>query len=171
MTIFIGYIVLIGRIPEIRRVFAYHGAEHKTVNAYEAGLELTPENVARCSTAHYRCGTAFLLSVMVISILIFALADYALGEPPILLRLPLRILLVPLVAAVAYEYIKLTNRHRHRRLVQIVAAPNLAMQKLTTREPDVTMLEVAICALGRVLEKEGEAAVQAVAPEAVAAST
>lgn len=154
LAIFIAYIALIGRIPEIRRVFAYHGAEHKTVNAYEGGLELTPESVARCSTAHYRCGTAFLLSVMVISILIFALADYLLGDPSVLLRIPFRILLIPVVAGVAYEYIKLTNRHRQNRLVRILAAPNLALQRLTTREPDSQMLEVAIAAFNRVIETE-----------------
>jgi len=135
-------------------VFAYHGAEHKTVNAYEAGLELTPENVARFSTAHYRCGTAFLLSVMVISILIFALF----GRPPMVLRIVSRIVLIPAVAGVAYEYIKLTNRYRHTRIVQILAAPNLALQRLTTRQPDESMLEVSIAALKRVLEIEhGEA--------------
>lgn len=150
LAIFLGYLLSVGRIPEIRRVFAYHGAEHKTVNAYEAGLELTPENVARCSTSHFRCGTAFLLSVMVISILIFAL----LGRPPMLLRIASRILLLPVVAGLAYEYIKLTNRHRSRWLVRIIAAPNLALQKLTTREPDTSMLEVAIAAFKRMLEAD-----------------
>jgi len=155
MAIFLGYLVSIGRIPEIRRVFAYHGAEHKTVNAYEAGLELTSEKVASCSTSHFRCGTAFLLSVMVISILIFAL----LGRPPLLLRITSRIVLIPVVAGIAYEYIKLTNRYRHKRIVRIMAAPNLALQRLTTRQPDASMLEVSVAALKRVLEIErGEAA-------------
>jgi len=155
LLIFLAYIWVVGRIPEISRVFAYHGAEHKTVNAYEAGLELTPENAARCSTAHYRCGTAFLLSVMVISILIFALF----GRPPMVLRILSRIVLIPFVAGIAYEYIKLTNRFRHKRIVQIMAAPNLALQRLTTRQPDESMLEVSIAALKRVLEVEqGETA-------------
>jgi uncharacterized protein YqhQ len=154
MAIFVAYVGAIGLLPEIRRVFAYHGAEHKTVNAYEAGLELTPQEVARCSTAHYRCGTAFLLSVMVISILVFAL----LGRPPMALRILSRIVLIPVIAGIAYEYIKLTNRNRDKRLVRIIAAPNLALQRLTTREPDESMLEVAIAALKRVLETEqGEA--------------
>jgi uncharacterized protein YqhQ len=150
MVIFVAYIWAIGLIPDIRRVFAYHGAEHKTVNAYESGLELTPQEVGRCSTAHYRCGTAFLLSVMVISILVFSL----LGRPPMVLRILSRIVLIPVIAGIAYEYIKFTNRHRTKRLVRIIAAPNLALQRLTTREPDEPMLEVAIAALKRVLEAE-----------------
>ena len=154
MIVFVAYIWLIGRVPDIRRVFAYHGAEHKTINAYEAGAELTPEEVANYSTAHYRCGTAFLLSVMVISILVFAL----LGRPPMLLRILSRIVLIPVVAGVAYEYIKFTNRYRENRFIRAIAAPNLALQRLTTREPDLSMLEVSITALKRVLEmEEGEA--------------
>ncbi len=150
MIFFVVYIALIGLIPDIRRVFAYHGAEHKTINAYEAGAELTPDEVARYSTAHYRCGTAFLLSVMVISILIFAL----LGRPPMLLRILSRIVLIPVVAGIAYEYIKFTNRYRANPIIRAVAVPNLALQRLTTREPDASMLEVAIMALQRVLESE-----------------
>ncbi len=150
MVIFVAYIWLIGLMPDIRRVFAYHGAEHKTINAYEAGAELTPKEVAQYSTAHFRCGTAFLLSVMVISILIFAL----LGRPPLPLRILSRILLIPVVAGVAYEYIKFTSRYRHNRIVRTIAAPNLALQRLTTREPDASMLEVSITALRRVLETE-----------------
>jgi uncharacterized protein YqhQ len=151
LVIFVVYIWAIGRIPEIRRVFAYHGAEHKTINAYEAGADLTPASVARYSTAHYRCGTAFLLSVMVISILVFSL----LGRPPLGLRILSRIVLLPVVAGLAYEYIKLTNRYKASPLVRAVAAPNLALQKLTTREPEPAMLEVSIAALLRVLEAEG----------------
>jgi uncharacterized protein YqhQ len=150
MLFFIVYIWLVGFVPDIRRVFAYHGAEHKTINAYEAGADLTPDEVARYSTAHYRCGTAFLLSVMVISILIFAL----LGRPPMLLRILSRIVLIPVVAGVAYEYIKFTNRYRSKPIIRAIAAPNLALQKLTTREPDPSMLEVAIKALRCVLDSE-----------------
>jgi uncharacterized protein YqhQ len=150
MLFFVTYVWLVGFIPDIRRVFAYHGAEHKTINAYEAGADLTPSEVTRYSTAHYRCGTAFLLSVMVISILIFAL----LGRPPMLLRILSRIVLIPVVAGVAYEYIKFTNRYRSNRIIRAIAAPNLALQKLTTREPDSSMLEVAIRALQSVLESE-----------------
>jgi uncharacterized protein YqhQ len=161
MLFFIVYLWLVGYIPDIRRVFAYHGAEHKTINAYESGVELTPATVGRFSTAHYRCGTAFLLSVMVISILIFAL----LGRPPMLLRILSRIVLIPVVAGIAYEYIKFTNRYRHNRLIRALAAPNLALQRLTTREPDSSMLEVAIRALERVLESESP--VPAVDPASV----
>lgn len=153
MTIFVAYVALIGLMPDIRRVFAYHGAEHKTINAYEAGVELTPTKVAQHSTAHYRCGTAFLLSVMVISILVFSL----LGRPPMPLRIASRILLIPVVAGIAYEYIKFTNRHRDNWLVRAIAKPNLALQSLTTRDPDQSMLEVSIAALKRVLDSEGGA--------------
>jgi uncharacterized protein YqhQ len=151
MAMFVAYIWAIGFVPDIRRVFAYHGAEHKTINAYESGAELTPSEVAQYSTAHYRCGTAFLLSVMVISILVFAL----LGRPPMALRILSRIVLIPVVAGLAYEYIKFTNRHRQNSIVRAIAAPNLALQSLTTREPDLSMLEVSITALKRVLEAEG----------------
>jgi uncharacterized protein YqhQ len=157
MAIFVLYLWAIGFMPDIRRVFAYHGAEHKTINAYETGVELEPAKVAQCSTAHFRCGTAFLLSVMVISILVFSL----LGRPPMPLRILSRIVLLPVVAGVAYEYIKFTNRHRQNPIVRAVAAPNLALQSLTTREPDEDMLEVAIAALGQVLVTEQELAATA----------
>lgn len=150
MAIFVAYIVLIGLLPDIRRVFAYHGAEHKTINAYESGADLTPADVAEHSTAHFRCGTAFLLSVMVISILVFSL----LGRPPMALRILSRIVLIPVIAGIAYEYIKFTNRYRHNPIVRAIAAPNLALQSLTTREPDHSMLEVAITALKHVLDSE-----------------
>lgn len=152
LVIFVAYLWAIGRISEIRRVFAYHGAEHKTINAYESGAELTPAEVARFSTAHYRCGTAFLLSVMVISILVFSL----LGRPPLVWAILSRVLLIPVVAGVAYEYIKFTNRYRDNALIRALAAPNLALQRLTTREPEPAMLEVSIAALQRVLEAEGK---------------
>jgi len=155
LAMFVAYIWAIGRLPDIRRVFAYHGAEHKTINAYEAGADLTPDAVARHSTAHYRCGTAFLLSVMVISILVFSL----LGRPPMGIRILSRIVLIPVVAGVAYEYIRFTNRHRNHPVVRAIAAPNLALQSLTTREPDQDMLEVSIAALKCVLETESVSAV------------
>ena len=121
MLIFVAYVGLIGLIPDIRRVFAYHGAEHKTINAYESGAELVPAEVDRYSTSHYRCGTAFLLSVMVISILFFSL----LGRPPLLLRILSRIAFIPVVSAIAYEYIKLTNRLQHNSIIRAIAAPRL----------------------------------------------
>ena len=150
LAIFVAYIWAIGRLPDIARVFGFHGAEHKTINAYESGADLTPEEVAKHSTSHYRCGTAFLLSVMVISILVFSL----LGRPPMGLRILSRIVLIPLVAGVAYEYIRFTNRYRDNPIVRTIAKPNLALQSLTTREPDISMLEVSIAALKRVLETE-----------------
>ncbi|MDQ3855707.1 MAG: DUF1385 domain-containing protein, partial [Chloroflexota bacterium] len=141
------YIYLIGRIPDIRRVFGFHGAEHKTINAYEAGAELTPESVARYSTRHPRCGTGFLLFVVLVSILVFAL----LGWPSLWLRIASRILLVPLIAAISYEVLRLGARYYHLRPVRLLLAPSLALQGLTTREPDHDMLKTAIAALQMVL--------------------
>jgi uncharacterized protein YqhQ len=138
----IGYIWGIGFMPEIRRVYGYHGAEHKTINAFEAGVSLDVENVLQFSREHPRCGTAFLLTVVVFSVLIFSV----LGPMPIYLRLLSRILLIPVLAMISYEYIRLTARYRKSFWVKILIAPNLALQRLTTREPDRGMLEVAIAA-------------------------
>lgn len=146
LAVLIGYIAVIGRIPEIRRVFAYHGAEHKTINAYEAGVELTPENVAKFSLQHPRCGTAFLLTLVLLSVLLFAM----LGPLPMGWRLVSRVLALPLLAGVAYEYIRLTARNLNSSLVRVLIAPNLALQKLTTREPSLDMLEVSIAAFKEV---------------------
>lgn len=142
LALLIVYIALIGRMAEIRRVFAYHGAEHKTINAFEAGVELTPENVARHSVEHPRCGTAFLLTLMVLSIILFAL----LGPLPTAWRLLSRVLLLPVLAGMAYEYIRFTASHLDSPLVRWIVRPNLALQHLTTREPDLEMLEVSIAA-------------------------
>jgi uncharacterized protein YqhQ len=149
--------VLIGRVPEIRRVFGYHGAEHKTINAYEAGLPLTPKDVQRCTVINPRCGTTFLLIVVVLSIIFFVL----LGRPPFALRLLSRIVLVPIVAAVAYELIRWAAGHYQNRLVRTLMAPGLALQGLTTRPPDESMLEVGIAALKRVLIVDGVLAAEA----------
>ena len=130
-------------MPDIRRVFGYHGAEHKTINAYEAGAELSPENVSTYSLQHPRCGTAFLLTLALFSVLVFAL----LGPLPSLWwRLSSRILLIPVIAGISYEYIRWTARHLDLAFVRAMIKPNLALQKLTTREPDLKMLEVAIAA-------------------------
>lgn len=153
LLLFIGYVWLIGLMPDIRRVFGYHGAEHKTINAYEAGAELTPASVNRFTTLHPRCGTAFLLSVVVLSILLFAL----LGRPVLWLRILSRILLIPVVAGAAYEYIRFSARHLDNPVVRAIAAPNLAMQKLTTREPDLEMLQVAITAFNCMMAEETQA--------------
>lgn len=142
LALLIGYIVLIGRIPEIGRVFAYHGAEHKTINAFEAGAELTPQSVARFPLEHARCGTAFLLTLVVLSVLLFSL----LGPLPPFWRLLSRLLLLPLLAGLSYEYLRWTASHRHWLWVRWLIAPNLALQRLTTREPTLEMLEVSIAA-------------------------
>jgi len=146
----VGYVWLIGRMPDIRRVFAYHGAEHKTINAYEARAELTPAALQRFTTVHPRCGTAFLLSVVVISILLFSL----LGRPSLPLRLISRVVLIPVIAGIAYEYIRFTARHMDKPWMRAIAAPNLAMQRLTTRPPDPQMLEVAITAFNCMMGAE-----------------
>jgi uncharacterized protein YqhQ len=138
----IAYIWGIGFMPDIRRVFAYHGAEHKTVNAFEAGAELTPQVVANYPITHTRCGTAFLLTLMVLSLLIFTL----LGPLPLEWRLISRVLMIPVIAGIAYEYIRWTARHIQSPFVRALVKPNLALQALTTRQPEEKMLEVAIAA-------------------------
>lgn len=152
LTLFIAYIALIGLMPDIRRVFAYHGAEHKTINAYEAGADLTPEAVGAYSRVHTRCGTGFMLLVMVI----FVILSTLLGRPSLPVRLLSRIVLIPVVSGIAYEIIRFSARnYERRRLVRIVMAPGLALQQLTTREPSADMLEVAIASLKAVLTAEG----------------
>lgn len=150
LGLLVGYIALVGRIPEIQRVFAYHGAEHKTINAFEAGVELTPENVSRFSVEHPRCGTAFLLTLVVLSVILFSL----LGPLPAFWRLASRILLLPVLAGLAYEYIRWTARHLSSPLVRLIVRPNLALQHLTTREPSLDMLEVSITALNAMRREE-----------------
>ncbi len=154
LFLLVGYITAIGRVPEIRRVYAYHGAEHKTINAYEArDPSMTPESIARFPRQHARCGTAFLLTVVVFSILIFAL----LGPMPIGLRLLSRILLIPVVAGISYEYIRWTGRHQQAWWARILLLPNLGLQELTTREPDAAMIEVALSAFEALRSAEAEA--------------
>ena len=134
------YIWAIGFLPDVKRLFAYHGAEHKTINAYEAGSDLNPQSVAQYPLQHPRCGTAFLLTLVLLSVFVFA----ALGPLPILWRLTSRILLIPVLAGIALEYIRWTANHLDSGLVRWLIRPNLALQGLTTREPDLSMLEVAI---------------------------
>jgi uncharacterized protein YqhQ len=138
----IAYIWGIGFMPDIRRVFAYHGAEHKTINAYENGAELTPAVVSSFPISHTRCGTAFLLTLMVLSLIIFSL----LGPLPIEWRLLSRVFMIPVIAGIAYEYIRWTANHINSPLVKVLVKPNLALQSLSTRQPDEKMLEVAIAA-------------------------
>ncbi len=152
LGLLVGYIWAVGRVPDIRRVFAYHGAEHKTINAYEAGVELTPENVSGFSLEHPRCGTAFLLTLVLISVVVFSL----LGPLPLFWRLASRILLLPLLAGLAYEYIRWTANHLDSSLVQALIKPGLALQGLTTREPDLPMLEVAIAAFNAMRAYESQ---------------
>jgi uncharacterized protein YqhQ len=152
LALLVGYIAAVGRVPDVRRVFAYHGAEHKTINAFEAGAELTPESVTRFSLEHPRCGTAFLLTLVLISILLFSL----LGPLPILWRLASRILLLPVIAMLAYEYIRWTANHLGSPVVRVLVRPGLALQHLTTREPDLAMLEVAIAAFNAMRVREGQ---------------
>jgi uncharacterized protein YqhQ len=156
LGLFVGYIAAIGLMPDIRRVFGYHGAEHKTINAYEAGAPLTVEGVRPQTTAHPRCGTAFLLTVVVLSILVFA----PLAKLPLGLGLVARILLIPVIAMLGYEYIRFSARHIDNPIMRALIAPSLALQSLTTRQPDDSMIEVAISALRRVLEIEGSLVVE-----------
>ncbi len=149
-AIFLGYLVLLSRLRDLRRVFEYHGAEHKTIACHEAGQELTPENAARFSRLHPRCGTSFLLIVMIVAIFVFA----PLGLPAWYWLIATRILGVPVIAGISFEIIKFAARHRDRAWVRVLMAPGLALQRLTTREPDHLQLAVAIAALRSVLEIE-----------------
>lgn len=147
IVIFLGYIVLISRMEDIKRVFMYHGAEHKTINCLEAGVPLTPENVDNFSRLHKRCGTSFIFIVMIISMVFF----FFIRVDTIWLRIVLRLLFLPLVAGVSYEFIRLAGSSDHP-LVQIFSKPGLALQKLTTKEPDHSMIEVAIASVEGVFD-------------------
>jgi len=150
ISLFLAYVWAISRLQDIQRVFQYHGAEHKVIFTYEKGEELTPENARKHSTLHPRCGTNFLLVVMIISILVFSL----LGEMGIWPRLISRVVLLPVIAGLAYEYIKLAGKYSQHSLIRIINTPGLWLQKLTTREPDDHQLEVAILALARIIKIE-----------------
>ena len=147
IVIFLGYIVLISQMEDIKRVFMYHGAEHKTINCLEAGVPLTPENVDNFSRLHKRCGTSFIFIVMIISMVFF----FFIRVDTIWLRIVLRLLFLPLVAGVSYEFIRLAGSSDHP-LVQIFSKPGLALQKLTTKEPDHSMIEVAIASVEGVFD-------------------
>jgi uncharacterized protein YqhQ len=149
-SIFLGYLLLLSRLRDLRRVFEYHGAEHKTISCYEAGLELTPENAQRFSRLHPRCGTSFLLVVMIVAIFVFA----PIGLPAWYWLVLTRIVGVPLIAGISFEIIKFAGRNRRRRWVRAVMFPGLQLQKLTTREPDLDQLAVAIAAMEAVLAVE-----------------
>jgi uncharacterized protein YqhQ len=151
VTIFVLYLSVISLLPDLRRVFQYHAAEHKAINAYEAGDELTPERVQRYSLIHPRCGTAFLLWVMVIAIFVFAFF----GQPVWYWLIVSRILLLPVIAGIAYELIRFAGKHSTNPILMTLLAPGLWLQRLTTREPSLDQLEVSIQALKDVLEREG----------------
>jgi uncharacterized protein YqhQ len=150
LTIFIGYLWGISRIPDLQRVFQYHGAEHKTISCYEAGLPLTPENAQRFSRLHPRCGTSFLLIVMIVALFVFA----PLGKPAWYILFPSRVVGIPIVAGIAFEIIKLFGKYRSKRWAQIAMWPGMQLQKLTTRPPDLSQLAVAIAAMEAVLAVE-----------------
>ena len=150
IAIFLGYLVLLSRLKDLRRVFEYHGAEHKTISCYEAGLELTPENAQRFSRLHPRCGTSFLLIVMIVAIFVFA----PLGTPEWYWLFLSRIVGIPLVAGLAFEVIKAFGRNRRKRWARALMWPGMQLQKLTTREPDLSQLAVAIAAMEAVLAVE-----------------
>lgn len=150
LGLFLLYLWAVGLSAEVQRVFAYHGAEHKTINAFEAGAPLTPESVARFSREHVRCGTSFVLFVLLISILIFAPFHFQ----NLILRLASRVILIPVVAMVAYELIRLSAARPHNPFLRWIIIPGLLLQRLTTREPDLDMLEVAIAALVPVLQAD-----------------
>jgi len=149
-AIFLGYLLLLSRLRDLRRVFEYHGAEHKTISCFEAGLPLTPSNAQRFSRLHPRCGTSFLLVVMIVAIFVFA----PIGLPAWYWLVATRILGVPVIAGVSFELIKFAGRNRDRRWVRAIMWPGLKLQLLTTREPDLDQLAVAIAALDAVLERE-----------------
>jgi uncharacterized protein YqhQ len=151
VAIFIAYLLLIGLLPDLKRVFQYHAAEHKAINALEADDELKPEIVQRHSLLHVRCGTAFLLYVMVIAIFVFAFV----GQPVWYWLIASRILLLPVIAGIAYEVIKFAGTHPHNPALRTILAPGLWLQRLTTREPTLDQIEVSIRALREVLRLEG----------------
>jgi hypothetical protein len=150
VAIFVVYLALVNLIPDIRAVFAYHGAEHKTINAYEHHVPLEPEPVAKFSTAHVRCGTSFLFAVMIIAIVVFSLVP----SPDIWVRIASRVFLIPVIAAVGYEFTRFSARYADNRVVRILFLPGLALQKMTTRQPNNRQIEVAISALKGAIEAD-----------------
>ena len=150
IIIFVAYLKLISLMPDIKRVFAYHGAEHKVVNAYEAGMPLELDYVKNYSTAHTRCGTSFLLAVLVISIIVFAL----LGRPPLWLGILSRVVLIPVIAALGYEFVRFGAAHSQNWLVRGLLVPGLRLQAMTTGEPNDSQLETALSALKKVIEAD-----------------
>ncbi|MBC2851467.1 DUF1385 domain-containing protein [Cetobacterium sp. 8H] len=158
LSFFVLYIFLISFSKDIQRVFQYHGAEHKSIYAYESHLDLTPENAKNFTTLHPRCGTSFLLIVMLIAIIVFTALDFILPPPAnftmkLLTKVVLRVLFMPLIAGISYELQRYTSNHLDKWYVKMIAAPGLALQKITTKEPDLDQLEVALVALKVVLNQ------------------
>lgn len=158
---FILYLIIISRMKDIQRVFAYHGAEHKSIFAFEKGLDLTVENARKMSRLHPRCGTSFLLIVLIVSIFVFSLIP---KDSHFLIKLGSRIVFMPLIAGISYEILKLSGRHSDNLIVKILIAPGLWLQKITTREPDDSMLEVAILSIKEAVRKDDEEPSAAASP-------
>jgi uncharacterized protein YqhQ len=152
LVLLVGYVALIGLMPDVKRVYAYHGAEHMTIHAWEHNDPLDPQHVAQYPPAHPRCGTAFLLEVVAISVVLFAL----LGTPDLWLRVLSRILLIPVIAGIAYELLRLGGKYPNSALMRVIVAPGLLLQALTTRYPDESQMEVAIASMEELLKREGD---------------
>ncbi len=152
----LAYLWFIGKMPDVRRLFAYHGAEHKTIHAFEAGVPLEVREIQRFSPAHPRCGTSFLLTVMVVAVFVFAF----LGQPPLVWRILSRVLLLPVVAGVSYEVLRFGATHLGNLFVHVFVGPGLALQRLTTREPDDDQVEVALAAFQALREVEARESVE-----------
>jgi uncharacterized protein YqhQ len=157
LAIFLGYLVLIGQLKDIKRVFQYHGAEHKAIAAYENDVEVTPESAQKFSTEHVRCGTNFLLTVLVVTVVVYAFV----GRPSLPWLIASRIILIPVVAGLAYEVIRFAARHMQWKWVRVLMRPGLSLQRLTTREPSLDQVEVAVASLRAVLTAEQLAEVDA----------
>jgi uncharacterized protein YqhQ len=154
VLLFLGYLVLIGRMQEIRRVFEYHGAEHKTIAAFEHREDLNPETIDRYSTLHVRCGTNFLLIVMLLTILVYSVF----GGRGLLWGILLRIIAIPVIAGISYELLRLGARYGRSPVMRVLMAPGLWLQKITTRPPDHSQIEVAVTAFRELLRREGKLA-------------
>jgi uncharacterized protein YqhQ len=157
LILLVGYVALIGLMPDVKRVYAYHGAEHMTIHAWEHNDPLDPTHVAKYPPEHPRCGTAFLLEVVAISVLLFAL----LGTPDIWVRVLSRIVLIPVIAGIAYELLRLGGKYPESPFMKAIVAPGLLLQKLTTAVPDESQMEVAIASMSELLKQEGETPVPA----------
>jgi uncharacterized protein YqhQ len=167
LGIFLGYLLLIGAIPDIKRVFMYHGAEHKAIAAYENDVELTPDEAQKFTTQHVRCGTNFLLTVMVVTIIVYSFV----GRPGWLLLIASRVVLIPLIAGISYELIRYAAGHMQYRWVRILMRPGLSLQRLTTREPSLDQVEVALKSLRAVLTAEQLAEVESRATRSATQAT